>query len=224
MNAICKVCYRVGSEAGAGCKGCKGCKGLTRKSCENCTMGQRAPCASCYPDRNFRWTAQKTFETGAMLSRFSRNEFCGDCLSFLCDCGVSDYEEAIFEYLEARPEAFPGFTRPESIPESAESESPFDLKAWTRSQIAEYEWRASYFGPHPLRVELSHQTVIKGVSFCRYCWQPQVATFSGCYCTGHAVCSCLSDPKVTSETNPCATCWPTGALRHQLAMEFLAAS
>jgi hypothetical protein len=207
MNAVCKVCYRV--ESAVGESGCKGCKGLTRKSCESCQGDQHAaPCASCYPDRNFRWTALQVLETGKVASRFDRNEFCGDCLSLLCDCGISDYEEAIFEYLE---KIDPGFVRPETVP---------DLKAWTLAQIADYEWAAAYSAPHPLLKELSHQTVIKGVSFCRQCWRPQVATCSGCYCTGLTDCSCSSE----TETDPCATCWPEGALRHQLAMEFLAAS
>jgi len=219
MNAVCKVCYRVESGSGTGCYGCKG---RTRKSCENCEGNHHvAPCAHCYPGRNFRWAAQKTFETGQVPSRFGRNEFCGDCLTFLCDCGVSDYEEAIFEHLEARPEAFPGFIRPERI---HETESPFDLKAWTLSQITDYEWAASYSAPHPLLVEMPHQNVIKGVSFCRQCWRPQVATFSGCYCTGLTDCSCSSEKGAGKGEGPCATCWPEGALRHQLAMDFLAAS
>lgn len=146
-------------------------------------------------------------ETGKVASRFERNEFCGDCLSLLCDCGISDYEEAIFEYLE---NIDPGFVRPETVQ---------DLKAWTLSQIADYEWAASYSAPNPVLQELPHQTVIKGVSFCRQCWRPQVATCSGCYCTGLTECSCSSE-----KGNPCATCWPEGALRHQLATDFLAAS
>jgi hypothetical protein len=181
--------------------GCDGCQGLTQKSCEVCEEAKAGaiPCAICYPDRNFRWAALKTFETGIVPGRFERNEFCGDCLSFLCECGTPDsvYEEAIFEYLE---QVAPGWVRP--VAEEEEKESPFDLKAWTLSQIAEAEWRASYncSRPHPLRNELSHQTVIKGVSFCNSCWRTLASTASGCIC----------DPEESSRI-----------LRHEAAMEFM---
>ena len=192
---------------------------------------RKPPCSHCYSDRNFRWAALKTFETGTVPSRFSRNEFCEDCMSFLCDCGVSDYEEAIFEYLE---QVAPGWVRPTGFAtatataDDIEEAWDIDLKAWTLSQIEEYEWRASYYGPHPVFLLLPHQMVIKGVSFCRYCWRPACSTALGCYCTDLTACSCPSDPDAETETNtdanigPCPTCWPNGALRHQLAMDFLA--
>ena len=232
MNT-CKVCYRVDSTwkdgTGDG-DGCDGCKGRTKKSCEVCEGGPRdatdaPPCARCYPDRNFRWAALKAHATGTVPGRCDRNDFCGSCLSFLCGCDCKssdyDYEEAIFEYLE---QVAPGWVRPATI--GAEADSPFetDTKALTLSQIAEAEWRASYFGPHPLRNELPHQHVIKGVSFCNTCWLTLASTASGCYCMGFTECSCAPDHSDTENADPCATCWPDGALRHKAAMEFLAAS
>ena len=229
MNT-CKVCYRVvDGSAWTDRDGCDGCKGRTKKSCEVCEGSPRdakdaPPCARCYPDRNFRWAALKTFNTGAVPGHFERNEFCGDCHSFLCDCGVSDhnYEEAIYEYLE---QVAPGWVRPAAVVEEGPFES--ETKDWTcLSQIADAAWRASYFGPHPLRNELPHQHVIKGVSFCNTCWLTLASTASGCYCFGAAECSC--DPAATEKentnTSPCPTCWPDGALRHAAAMDFLAAS
>jgi hypothetical protein len=186
MNT-CKVCYRPGS-IWKDTAGCDGCKGRTKKRCETCedskgSKGEGAPpCASCYPDRNFRWAALKTFETGAVPGRFERNESCRDCHSFLCDCGVSDYEEAIFEYLE---KTVPG---------------------WTRS-------------PSPIEVELHHQHVIKGVSFCKHCWQTLASTVSGCYCARAADCSCAPDA-----TEFCPACCHDRDRRKEAAMEFLAAS
>jgi hypothetical protein len=110
MNT-CTVCYRAGS-TWKDAAGCDGCKGRTKKRCEACEdQEQEIPCAICYPDRNFRWAALRMVETGTVPGRFDRNEFCGDCLSFLCECGTSDsvYEEAIFEYLE---QVAPGWVRP----------------------------------------------------------------------------------------------------------------
>ena len=220
MESVCKVCYRANvREEGLGCWG-RGCQGLTRKSCENCDSSiATPPCAHCYSARNFRWAALQMFETGSVPSRFNRYEFCEDCMSFLCDCGDSDYEEAIFEYLE---KVAPGWTRPTRIAtedeEADEDESPFNLKAWTLSQIEEYALRASFDGPHPVFVLLPHQMVIKGVSFCKQCWRPQCSTASGCYCTGVTECSCPlpSESKALTEkhtgtntgTGPCPTCWP----------------
>lgn len=229
MESVCKVCYRVGSasteiylrEEGLGCRGCQG---TTRKFCENCDSSiDTPPCAHCYPGRNFRWAALKMFNTGSVPSRFGRYEFCEDCMTFLCDCGVSDYEEAIFEYLERK---VPGWVRPTRIAtEDEEGESPFDLRAWSLQQIEDLEWRASYDGPHPVFVLLPHQMVIKGVSFCKQCWRPQCSTASGCYCTGLTACSCPSEQEskkdTDTDTGPCPTCWPDGALRHQVAMDFM---
>jgi hypothetical protein len=189
-----------------------------RKSCENCDSSIATPCAHCYPDRNFRWAALKTFNTGSVPSRFNRYEFCETCMSFLCDCGVSDYEEAIFKYLE---QVAPGWVRPTRIAteedksegEGEGEDSPIDLKAWTLSQIAEAEWS------HPL-TELPHQTVIKGVSFCNSCWRTLASTASGCYCFGAADCSCDPD---AGTTDPCPACCHDRDLRKEAAMEFLVA-
>jgi hypothetical protein len=220
MNT-CKVCYRPGSIL-KDTAGCDGCKGLTKKRCEICEESKEdaPPCASCYPERNFRWTALKAYATGVVPGRFERNESCRDCHSFLCGCGTSDYEEDIFEYLE---QVDPGWGRPATV--GAEADSPFemDTKALTLSQIAEAEWRASHFGPHPLRNELPHQHVIKGVSFCNTCWQTLASTASGCYCMDFTECSCDRDTGTTRNTDPCSTCWPDGALRKVAAMDFLAA-
>jgi len=230
MDSICKVCYRVGSVSLSVGAGCGGCRSRTTKSCENCedSSATTQPCCHCYSDRNFRWAALKTFETGTVPSRFGRKEFCEDCLSFLCDCGASDYEEAIFEYLE---QVAPDWVRPTegatATAEESEEAWDIDLKAWTLQQIEEFAWRASFDGPHPLRLDLGHQIVIKGVSFCKQCWRPACSTASGCYCTGLKACSCPSDPDAEKETKantcPCPTCWPDGALRHGLAMDFMQA-
>jgi hypothetical protein len=134
--------------------------------------------------------------------RFERNEFCGDCLSFLCECNVSDYEEAIFKYL--------------GIAQAAVVESPIESETGTSaralSQIAEAEWS------HPL-TELPHQTVIKGVSFCKHCWRTLASTASGCYCAGAAECSCSP-----TATEFCPACCHDRDLRKVAAMDFLAAS
>jgi len=122
--------------------------------------------------------------------RFERNEFCGDCLSFLCECNVSDYEEAIFKYL--------------GIAQVAVVESPFEMET-------EAEWS------QPL-TELPHQTVIKGVSFCKTCWRTLASTASGCYCSRAEECSCSP-----SATELCSACCHDRDLRKVAAMEFLAA-
>ena len=100
MPTFCNVCYRPASATIVlWADGCNKCHNKTNRQCEVCENDSPSPCATCYPDRLFRWTVAKAMETGNIYGRFSRKDFCKDCLSFLCGCGEVAYETAVRNYI-----------------------------------------------------------------------------------------------------------------------------